>query len=366
MKNEVFNAHNKYMIIKHAMKVKNVMQTCELFGISRTTYYKWLNAYQNSGMNGLEVKEPKKPIMPNKVSKSVEIEILDYVVRFPKDGPKRIYYELKSEGVKIGETGIYNVLKRNDLTTKNKRIEYAKKNIKSTQAYNSRLRKNPRLLNVSHTTFPGELVVQRVDYIGKFDKIGKIYQYTVLDLYSKWVAVKIFNRKSDIDIWDYFEVKLVYLMKTFNINIENLLTVKNKEFVPFFIGGERYSDIVKQFNFTHGYISSDQCVVLEEIDDFIAYSIKIFYSQIGADGGLDSFSKVDRALQKFVRNYNFIRPVERGKNQGKIPAQIVLECAKENHVDMDTLPLWMLALINPIKKEEKPENDKFEKGESEK
>ena len=127
MRAEVFSAHYKYRILKHAMKDKNVSRTCQLFGISRATFYNWNRAYTKHGISGLELKEPQKPTMPNKVSVETEQRILTYVVQFPDDGPKRIYYELKSEGLLIGESGIYNVLKRNSLTTKASRIAYSKK-----------------------------------------------------------------------------------------------------------------------------------------------------------------------------------------------------------------------------------------------
>lgn len=54
--------------------------------------------------------------MPNKVDSRTEKFILKYVAKFPEDGPKRIFYELQDEGVQIGESGIYNVLRRNGLS----------------------------------------------------------------------------------------------------------------------------------------------------------------------------------------------------------------------------------------------------------
>lgn len=126
MKTEGFNAHSKHMILKHASKVNNVSYTCKLFGISRATFYNWHRAYEKYGFSGLENKEPKKPNMPNKVDENLEHDILAYVEKFPADGPKRIYYEFKALGFNIGESGIYNVLKRNNLSKKAQRIAYSK------------------------------------------------------------------------------------------------------------------------------------------------------------------------------------------------------------------------------------------------
>ena len=43
---EGLNAISKYNIIKYALKTNNVSKTCQLFGISRTIYYRWYNRYK--------------------------------------------------------------------------------------------------------------------------------------------------------------------------------------------------------------------------------------------------------------------------------------------------------------------------------
>lgn len=349
MKAEVFNAHNKYRVLKHALKENNVSRTCELFGISRTTYYNWNRAYQSHGMVGLETKEPKKPQMPNKVNKAIEHEILSYVNRCPADGPKRIYYELRAEGIHIGESGIYNVLKRHNLSTKAKRIEYSQ----NQGFHHFKKQKNNKFTSYFENmqeAYPGYLVIQRIDYIGKFDGIGKIYQYSLYDTYSKWGVAKLYNKKQDIDIWDYFELKLGYLMKTLNLSIENLITAKTKEFVSYFVKSHKYREIIKYFRINHRFIPPEKNTVLDAMSDFSELLLKEFHKKIGVDKNLDSFMKVEHALHKFLRHYNFSRVISSGINIGKVPAEVILERAVHNHVDLDTLPLWMMALLNSPKR----------------
>ncbi|MGH4124657.1 MAG: helix-turn-helix domain-containing protein [Clostridium sp.] len=348
MKVEVFNAHNKYMILKHALKENNVSGTCELFGISRTTYYNWNRAYEKHGMIGLATKEPKKPKMPNKVNRTIEYEILSHIQRFPTDGPKRIYYDLRTEGFNIGESGIYNVLKRYNLSTKVKRIEYSK----TKGIYVSEKQKNKNsTLYFEHTkeSYPGYVVIQRIDFLGTYDGIGKIYQYSLYDTYSKFGVVKLYNKKQDIDIWYYFELKLVYLMKTFNLNIKNLITEKTKEFVPYFVKGDKYKEIIENSHITHKFISLEKNTILDVMSDFNELLVKEFYNKIGTDKNLNSFIKVERALNKFLRHYNFSKVISSGCNAGKVPAKVILERAVYNNADLDTLPLWLLALLSPLK-----------------
>ena len=348
MKVEVFNAHNKYRILKHALKENNVSQTCELFGISRTTYYNWNRAYQKHGMVGLEMKEPKKPTMPNKVSRSIEYEILSHVQRFPTDGPKRIYYELKSEGFNIGESGIYNVLKRYNLSKKFTRVQYCKsKGTNLSQKQKSK--KLPQYFQQTKDSYPGYLMIQRMDFIGTFNGIGKIYQYSLYDTYSKFGIVKLYNKKHDIDIWYYFDLKIIYLIKTFNLNIKNLITEKTKEFSPYFIKGDKYKEVIEGSNINHSFIAPEKNTILDVMSDFNELLVKDFYNKIGADKNLDSFAKVERGIHKFLREYNFSTVISSGCNSGKVPAKVILERAIYNNVDLDTLPLWLLALLSPLK-----------------
>jgi transposase len=349
MKSEGFNAHSKYMILKHALKENNVSLTCNLFSISRTTFYNWYRAYQKHGMIGLKNKEPKKPKMPNKVSGVIEQEILAYVERCPTDGPKRIYYELKSEGINIGESGIYNVLRRHNLSKKAQRIVYSKSRILHSKVKQKQKGMIVPFDNSDRASYPGHFVVQRIDFIGKFDGIGKIYQYSLYDVYSKLAVVKLYNRKQDIDIWYYFELKVVYLLKTFNLKIDHLISKKTKDFIPYFVKGNKYKEITDHLNIKHSFIEEENSSLLDTMKYFNEYLLKEFYSKMGIDKSIDSFAKVERAFHKFLRGYNFSRTISEGYNAGKTPAEIILEKAAQNNVDFDTLPLWILALLNQRK-----------------
>ena len=349
MKSEGFNAHSKYMIIKHALKVNNVSRTCEVFGISRTTFYNWYRSYQKYGMPGLKNKEPLKPHMPNKVSKIIEAEILAYVQRFPEDGPKRIYYELKSEGFEIGESGIYNVLKRHNLSKKVQRISYSKSKAVHARLNQQRQGVKPSYHQAQKATYPGHFVIQRIDFVGKFELIGKIYQYSLYDLYSKLGVVKLYNKKQDIDIWYFFERKIVYLLKTFNLKIEHLITKKTKEFIPYFVKNNKYKEIITALKINHCFTEPEKDCRLGMGDDFYQFLLQEFYNKIGQERSFDSFIKIEKAFHKFLREYNFSRTITSGYNTGKVPAEVILKKAAQNNVDFDTIPLWLLVLVGANK-----------------
>ncbi|MDH8678851.1 helix-turn-helix domain-containing protein [Fusibacter bizertensis] len=341
MKPEFMSAYYKYMILRHALKINNIAVTCKVFGISRTTFYKWLAAYKSAGIAALEIKTPRKPNMPNKVDPKIEEDILNYVLTYPSDGPKRIYYELKSEGYEIGETGVFNVLKRNSLTKKAQRIAYAKNNL----IRKSNLTTSNADLPVSSAMYPGHVVVQKLDFVGSFDGIGKVYQYSIFDLYSGWCFVKIYSKKNEIDVWDYFELKLGYLMRTLNIELKWLYTIKNKAYLPYFVKNDRFNELQQHFGFEHIYIMDEHMDLLNPFNTYQTYLMSEFYKKVLETSEIDSFLKLERALNRFVRNANFKR--EKQFDQ-ETPAQIILACAKANNVDLETLPIWLMALLDNL------------------
>jgi transposase len=346
MKAEGVNAHHKYMILKHALREKNVAKTCQLFGISRTTFYNWKRAYQKHGIVGLNAKEPQKPQMPNRVTAAIERDILAYVARYPADGPKRIYYELKAEGIQIGESGIYNVLRRHQLSRRAQRMDFAKNKALCLGMKQRRKKTSPSIRNPKEA-YPGHLIIQRIGYMGRFEGIGKIYQYSLYDTYSKWGAVKLYNKKQDIDVWDYFELKVVYLIKTFHLQIDNLVTEKTKEFVPYFIESEKRKEIIEALKINHFFMDPRENKTFEEMSAFNEHLVQEFYNKIGTELQLHSFTQVEHALYKFLRHYNFSSKTGTGSRAGKVPADIILERAACNDVDFDTLPLWLMALVSP-------------------
>jgi transposase len=349
MKTEGFSAHSKYMILQHALKEKNVSHTCKLFGISRTTFYNWHSMYHRFGMTGLKDKEPQKPNMPNQVNKKIEREILAYVQKYPEDGPKRICYELTAKGYSVGISGVYNVLKRNELSTKIKRRRYAhtKPLDKSISPPNLSFQKEcPSIQEIKK---PGDVVMQSIHFVGKFDLIGKVYQYTLYDVHSKLAIVKLYNRKQDIDIWHFFKCKLVYLLTTFHLQIGQLISIKTKEFTPYFVGSNQCKEMLEDLQISHQFIAYEENTLTKEIEAFNEFLVKAFYSQVRRDENIYTFVKLERALHHFLREYNFARPHSKGENTGKTPAEIVLRQATKNNVDFSTLPLWLLALINQLK-----------------
>lgn len=327
----------------HGLKEKNVANTCRIFGISRTIYYRWKKAYKEGGMQGLEEKSKKVDRMPNRTPKPLEEEILAYIHEFPEDGPKRIYYEMKTRGYKISESGVYKVMRRKKLTKKEERRKFSRSHFVSNTG--KKKENNSLFKDKISVKKPGDLLIQGIDYMGSFQGVGRIYQYSLYDLYSGLAIVRIYGKKSEIDVGFLFDRKIRYLCKTFKVSIRNLCTRYHREFLPCFIGNAMLQRTMTDLCINHQFID-EQHDFVREANGFQKSLREVFYKKIEKEEEHLNFHQLEGELEYFVRQHNFFRPYERGGNQGKTPVEVVLESSEMESSDMESLPLWILALLN--------------------
>ena len=61
------------------------------------------------------------------MAKEIEEQVLNFIKEYPTYGPERTEAELKSVGISVGPTGIYNILKKRGLNTAKARLEWVRK-----------------------------------------------------------------------------------------------------------------------------------------------------------------------------------------------------------------------------------------------
>src|SRR5436190_23638255 len=77
------------------------------------------------GLEALNVRERRRPRMPNQIGPHLEQKVIAFALAFPGLGPRRISAELAREkwgGVRISEHGVWKVLRRFNLNTRAKRL----------------------------------------------------------------------------------------------------------------------------------------------------------------------------------------------------------------------------------------------------
>lgn len=336
-------AVDRLKILEYAKAIGSVTQTCQDFGISRTVFYRWKRRYETYGLDGLEDKIPAKPQMPNRVNAVTEKAILEQISKTPKDGPRQISYMLNHMGYIVGETGVYKVMQRHNLTKRTLRIAYAKGHARERSDIRQLAKIDIKLKQQAHQ-FPGYLTMETLKEWQPCKGHGKIYFYAIYDVYSKWGLIKLFPDKASINIAEIFVHRIAPLMKIFNVPIQNVLSEQLPEFEECWeyrwqaekaIGKGRLANSIWELpesrkdliqpidNFTN--------LIFQALDELIIKR----YEQSN-NGGKIGFAELESMLEICMGHYNFKDP-----QSGKLPTEIVLDFVERQGVDLDTLPLWV-------------------------
>ncbi len=165
---------------------EGVREVCARFGISRTLYYRWLSRYREGGIDGLDViKRRVEP--PNKTDVSIRTAMLNLVKQQPHFGPRALKYLLDDLGMKISESAVYNLLKREGLSLRDQRVRYARQRLGVTARHHA------------HANLPafgdlksGEGWLFWTVAVGHTRSAGPLYVYTFMDVVSRIACSRIY------------------------------------------------------------------------------------------------------------------------------------------------------------------------------
>ena len=110
---------------------ENFTQTCERFGVSRKTGYKWVERYEANGLVSLGDQSRAPLHHPHSVSKEIEQLVLGARERHPSWGPKKLLIVLERQHPRLelpAASTIGQILKRNGLIKKRRRRVYSAPN----------------------------------------------------------------------------------------------------------------------------------------------------------------------------------------------------------------------------------------------
>ena len=94
-----------------------VTEACRRCGVSRKTYYKWKNRFQQKGIDGLKDRSRRPKNSPKRTDASTESEIVRIKTQCPRWGAYRIRNQLLRQGVTISPKTVNTVLKRHGIPT---------------------------------------------------------------------------------------------------------------------------------------------------------------------------------------------------------------------------------------------------------
>lgn len=302
----------------------SVTDLCKKFNRSRTWFYRWYPRYRAYGEEGLRDIERSILAMPNQVPMEIEAAILDFICQYPAYGPQHIADELTQAGIMVKRSGVYNVLKRQNLNTRKKRLEYLriKNGVVKTVSDLDRDREMAKHRSLN-TRYPGHIVGMDTFYVGTIKGLGRVYQFTGIDTYSSYGWAKLFLDKTADSACGF----LTHVQNSREeINFHAIMTDNGKEFTTHWESKNHdFEELLKKLNIQHrltkvrhpwtnGACERLNRTILEEFHQ-VAFRTKIY----------TSLEELDQDLQQYILSYNTKRTHHGKRTKGKIPIQLFQE-----------------------------------------
>lgn len=279
----------KLRVLRYAQATGKNNEACEIFGIKKSTFYKWKKQFEENGEKGLERKKPIANTFPSQIQPEVVKKVLDLREEH-KLGTWRIkWYLERYHDICISESSVFRILKRNNTEPLDRKTT----------------RRAMHTISYEKDT-PGHHVQVDVKFLIFVTKSGskvKRYQYTAIDDATRIRALKIYdkhNQNSSIEFINYVRDK-------FPFRINTIQTDNGHEFQS------KFHWHVQDLGMRHRFIKAGTPQLNGKVERSHLTDKKEFYQLLTYTDDVD----LNEKLKEWEHFYNFSRP--HGSISGKTP-----------------------------------------------
>lgn len=237
--------HSNVKVIKHkvgllnlAEELGNVAKACQMMGLSRDTFYRYKAAHDEGGVEALFDSNRRKPNFKNRIDPAIETAVCEYAIAEPAHGQTRASNELRKQGTFVSPSGVRSIWLRHDLESFKKRLRALEAKVategmiltESQVAAFERKKQDDEACGEIETAHPGYLGSQDTFYVGTFKGVGRVYQQTFVDTYSKVAHAKLYQTKTSITAADLLNDKVLPFYESQGLPMLRILTDRGTEY----------------------------------------------------------------------------------------------------------------------------------------
>jgi transposase InsO family protein len=184
--------HRRLAVLEHADRCGNVSEACRTFGVSRTRYYEWKKLADRYGTEALLPKARRRPQLPNATPTHVVEQLLTLAVLEPTLGARRLADRLADAGWPLAAATAQKYLHAAGLGTRRQRVARAALVAAAAGGLVTEAAREAQPMGFCHMSAgPAELVSLDSFYIGNLKGVGRVYQLTATDVFTRWATVAI-------------------------------------------------------------------------------------------------------------------------------------------------------------------------------
>ena len=335
--------HTNDRIVKHkvgllnlADELGNISKACKMMGVSRDTFYRYRDAVNDGGVKALLDQSRRVPNRKNRVDQTIENAVIEYAIQDPAHGQVRVSNELRKKGIFVSPSGVRSVWLRNDPANFKQRLKaleakVAEEGIILTESQVKALERkklDDEACGELDTAHPGYLGSQDTFYVGTFKGVGRVYQQTYVDTYSKVAQCKLYTTKMPITAADLLNDRVLPFYVSEELPVLRILTDRGTEYC----GKAEQHDYqlylaINEIEHTKTKVRHPQTNGICE--RFHKTILNEFYQPALRRKLYDSIEEIQQDLDDWLNYYNTERTHQGKKCCGRTPMDTLLDGKKD-------------------------------------